>query len=130
MVASRSLDELVISAASHLMGVTATTLREVCIELLHELVGHFDVDLSFLRRNDHDRGDHHPDRRMAAETVCSGARPVGRRLFAGADPTFAATEHLARVMITHPDGADDDYQETVREGRDFPASSPRRRCRC
>ena len=56
MVANMTLDELVTSAASHLMGVTATTFRGVCDELLRQLVEHFDVDLSFLRRNDHVAG--------------------------------------------------------------------------
>ena len=120
MVASRSLDELVISAASHLMGVTATTLREVCIELLRELVGHFDVDLSFLRRNDHVAGTTTLIAEWPPRPFVPEPDPLGVVSFAGADRTFAATEHLARVMITHPDGADDDYQETVREGSGLP----------
>ncbi len=120
MAANQSLDELVTSAASHLMGVTATTLRGVCIELLRELVGHFDVDLSFLRRNDHLARTTTLIAEWPPRPHVPEPDPLGVVSFAGADRTFAATEHLARVMITHPDGADDDYQETVREGSGLP----------
>ena len=82
--------------------------------------GHFDVDLSFLRRNDHIAGTTTLVAEWPPQAVRSGARPVGRCAFAGADRTFAATEHLTTVMITHPDGADDDYQDTVREGSGLP----------
>ncbi len=120
MVANQTLDELVTSAASHLMGVTATTLRDVYVELLRELVGHFDVDLSFLRRNDHVAGTTTLIAEWPPRPHLPEPDPLGVVSFAGADRTFAATEHLRAVMITHPDGADDDYQDTVREGSGLP----------
>ena len=119
-VANRSLDELVISAASHLMGVTATTLRGAFDELLRELVDHFDVDLSFLRRNDHIARTTTLIAEWPPRPFVPVPDPLGVVSFAGADRTFAATEHLRSVMITHPDGADDDYQDTVREGSGLP----------
>jgi len=120
MVANMTLDELVTSAASHLMGVTATTLRGVCIELLRELVGHFDVDLSFLRRNDHLARTTTLIAEWPHRPFIPQPDPLGIVSFTGADRTFAATEHLGAVMITHPDGTDDDYQDTVREGSGLP----------
>jgi hypothetical protein len=120
MVAKASLDELVTSAASRLMGVTATTLCGVCEELLRELVGHFDVDLSFLRRNDHHAGTTTLIAEWPPRPHVPEPDPLGVVSFAGADRTFAATEHLTAVMITRPDGADDDYQKTVREGSGLP----------
>jgi diguanylate cyclase (GGDEF)-like protein len=120
MAADRTLDEMVTSAASHLMGVTATTFRVVCEELLRELVGHFDVDLSFFRRNDHIAGTTTLVAEWPARPHIPEPDPLGVVAFDGADRTFAATECLSSVMITHPDGADDDYQDTVRKGSGLP----------
>ena len=41
---------------------------------------------------------------------------IGVVSFADADPVFAATEHLSTVMLTRPDGTDEEYQDRVREG--------------
>src|SRR6478672_6542913 len=94
MAANQSLDELVTSAASHLMGVTATTLRGVCIELLRELVGHFDVDLSFLRRNDHLARTTTLIAEWPPRPHVPEPDPLGVVSFVGADRTLAATERL------------------------------------
>ncbi len=116
MAAKRSLDELVTVAASHLMGVTATTLGDASEQLLRELSGYFDVDLSFFRRNDHTAGTTILVAEWPPRPVVPKPDPLGVVSFAAGDRTFAATEHLTTVMITHPDGADDDYQDTVRKG--------------
>ena len=48
-----SLELVVTSVATELMGVTAATSVEVSQKVLADLVAYFDVDVSFLRRNDH-----------------------------------------------------------------------------
>ena len=50
------LEDLVTSVATELMAVTTATLQDASTDLLHRLVDYFEVDLSFLRRNDHDLG--------------------------------------------------------------------------
>lgn len=110
-----SLDLLVTSVATELMGVTAPTLRSASQNLLHQLVDYFDVDLSFLRRNDHRRRTttlvaEWPPRRNVPDPD-----PLGVVHFADADPVFAATEHLSTVMLTRPDGAGEEYQDRVHE---------------
>jgi hypothetical protein len=51
-----TLDDLVTSVATELMGVTISNLEAASRDLLHRLVDYFEVDLSFLRRNDHELG--------------------------------------------------------------------------
>ena len=48
-----SLELVVTSVATQLMGVNAATSVEVSQRVLADLVEYFDVDVSFLRRNDH-----------------------------------------------------------------------------
>jgi hypothetical protein len=50
------LEDLVTSVATELMGVTVSTLQAASTGLLDQLVDYFEVDLSFLRRNDHRLG--------------------------------------------------------------------------
>ena len=75
-----SLDLVVTSVATQLMGVDAATSVEVSQRVLADLVAHFDVDVSFLRHNDHSI---HASRLVAewpAETRCTGPGPPRRRL--------------------------------------------------
>lgn len=114
------LEELVTQAAVELMGVTAITLHEAAEELLAKLVGYFEVDNSFLRRNDHEMGA----TILVAEWPPREGKPNPDPLavvpFAGADPAFAASEHLSNVLITRPgtvdqvDVDDTEYQDLVR----------------
>jgi diguanylate cyclase (GGDEF)-like protein len=115
-----SLEELVTSTASHLMGVTAATLHCATQQLLRELVGYFDVDTSFLRRNDHLAGTTVLVAEWPPRTDIPDPDPLGVIPFAGADRIFAATEHLSTVMIVRPNGTDEDYQDTVRRGSGMP----------
>jgi diguanylate cyclase (GGDEF)-like protein len=110
-----SLDELVTKTATDLMAVTAATLPGASQDLLRHLVDYFDVDLSFLRRNDAARGTTTLVAEWPQRPDIPDPDPLGVVYFADADPVFAATEHLSSVMITRPDGADEEYQERVRE---------------
>ena len=109
-----SLDELVTSVATDLMGVTAATLHSASQDLLHRLVDYFAVDLSFLRRNDHTRGTTTLVAEWPPRADVPDPDPLGVVYFADADPVFAATEYLSTVMLTRPDGTDEEYQDRVR----------------
>ena len=51
---ARTLDEVVTAVATELMAVNAATSAAVSERVLADLVGHFGVDFSFLRHNDHE----------------------------------------------------------------------------
>ncbi len=111
-----SLEDLVTSVATELMGVTATTLHSTSEGLLHQLVDYFGVDLSFLRRNDHDLGATILVAEWPPRVEVPVPDPLGVVFFSDADPTFAATEHLSTVLTTRPIDHDEEYQDRVRQG--------------
>jgi len=49
---TRGLDQMVTAVAAELMGATAANAVAVSERVLHDLVDHFGVDVSFLRHND------------------------------------------------------------------------------
>ncbi|MCW2527272.1 MAG: cph2 [Pseudonocardiales bacterium] len=110
------LDHLVSDVAASLTTRGTSGIDELCELTLKRLVAHFGVDLSYIRRHD-----------LAERTTILVAEwprrpqvpdpdPLGVIYFAGADPVFAATEHLSEVMLVRPDVATADYQERVRGG--------------
>jgi len=109
------LEDLVTSVATELMGVTAPTLQAASTQLLHRLVTYFEVDLSFLRRNDHTIGATVLVAEWPPRPDVPVPDPLGVIHFAGADPTFAALENLSTVLTTRP-AFDDEYQDRVRQG--------------
>ena len=109
------IEDLVTSVATALMGVTVSTLQAASTHLLHRLVDYFEVDLSFLRRNDHHLGATILVAEWPPRPDIPRPDPLGVIEFAGADPTFAALEHLTAVLTTRPDD-DDGYQDRVRQG--------------
>jgi len=109
------LEDLVTSVATNLMGVTAPTLQAASTQLLHRLVTYFEVDLSFLRRNDHDLGATVLIAEWPPRPDIPQPDPLGIIFFKGADPTFAALENLSSVFTTRPT-YDDEYQDRVRQG--------------
>ena len=112
-----TLEELVTSAATELMGVTALSLHRSTESLLEQLVAYFGVDLSFLRRNDHAARTTNLVAEWPPRLEIPDPDPLGVVSFVGADPTFAAIEHLSTVMITRPSQADDrEYQDRVQKG--------------
>ena len=111
-----SLEQLVTSVATDLMGVTAPTLHSASEKLLHQLVDYFAVDVSFLRRHDHRQGTTTLVAEWPPRSDIPEPDPLGVVRFDDADSIFAATEHLSTVMLTRPDGADADYQDRVRQG--------------
>ena len=109
------LEDLVTSVATELMGVTVSTLQAASTHLLNQLVDYFEVDLSFLRRNDHRLGATVLVAEWPPRPDIPSPDPLGVIVFAGADPTFAALENLTAVLTTRPD-QDDGYQDRVRQG--------------
>jgi diguanylate cyclase (GGDEF)-like protein len=120
MTSKLGLEELVTQAASELMGVTALTLHDAAEKLLAKLVSYFEVDNSFLRRNDHRLGASILIAEWPPRVGKPDPDPLAVVPFEGADPTFAASEHLTTVLITRPGAVDhvavDDtaYQDLVR----------------
>jgi diguanylate cyclase (GGDEF)-like protein len=112
----QTLETLVTAVASELMAVDGATVVASSQWVLRELVSYFRVDLSFLRRNDHDRGATVLVAEWPPRPNVPDPDPLGVVFFAEADSVFASTEHLSQVMITRPDLATDDYQRRVHGG--------------
>ena len=117
-----NLEDLVTSVATDLMGVTADALHSASARLLHQLVDYFEVDLSFLRRNDHDLGATILVAEWPPRPEIPVPDPLGVIFFATADPTFAALETLDSVLIVRPN-SDDRYQDRVRQASGIPSVS-------
>jgi diguanylate cyclase (GGDEF)-like protein len=108
----RSLELVVTSVATQLMGVNAATSAEVSQRVLADLVEYFDVDVSFLRRNDH---------RIRASVLVAewpvrpgiaDPDPLAIVYFADADPVFALSEHQKEPLVFRPEPESDDSQQT------------------
>jgi diguanylate cyclase (GGDEF)-like protein len=113
---SRSnLDALVTRVAVELMAVSADTLPAAQEWTLHELSQFFDVDISFLRRNDFERQSSVLVAEWPRREVIPDPDPLGEVPF-DADPMFAATRDFKEPIVMRPDTLTDDYQERVREG--------------
>ena len=122
MTVKLNLDDLVTSVATELMGVTAASLHSASEQLLHQLVDYFEVDLSFLRRNDHDLGATILVAEWPPRPEIPVPDPLGVIFFATADPTFAALETLDSVLVVRPTG-DTEYQDRVRQASGIPSVS-------
>ena len=110
------LDDLVTSVATDLMGVTADDLVSSVTPVLRQLVDFFDMDLAFLRRNDHAARATILIAEWPARAEVVDPDPLGIVDFAVADPVFAALEHLKTPLFVRPGGSDDEYQQRIREG--------------
>ena len=120
---ARTLDEVVTAVATELMAVDAATSAAVSQRVLADLVGHFGVDVSFLRHNDHKI---HATKLVAEWPVrpdIPDPDPLGLVYFADADPVFAAAENAKEILVFRPEPTTDDYQRTIEEGRNIPATS-------
>jgi len=120
---SLSLDVVVTEVATRLIGATAATQPRVSQEVLAELVEVFDVDVSFLRHNDHAIRATKLIAEWPVRPDIPDPDPLGIVFFADADPIFAAAETAKEPLILRPDPATDDYQRRVEEGAGVPAIS-------
>jgi diguanylate cyclase (GGDEF)-like protein len=116
-----SLDRLVTKVATRLMAANAATSVRVSTEILGVLVAYFDVDVSFLRHNDHAIRASILVAEWPLRTDVPQSDPLAVVYFADADPVFALAEHGKSVLVFRPD--DEDYQRTIAEGRNVPQTS-------
>lgn len=118
-----TLSHLVTEMATSLMTVSPSSLVETCELVLHRLVSHFDVELGYVRRNDHELGATILLAEWPARPDVPVPDPLGVVLFADADPVFAALETLTEVLIARPNAEDRGYQQRIQDGSGIPAVS-------
>jgi diguanylate cyclase (GGDEF)-like protein len=119
----RSLDRVVTDVAVQLMAANAATSVRVSQQVLADLVKHFDVDVSFLRHNDHQIRASKLIAEWPIRPDIPDPDPLAVVYFADADPVFAHSEHGKKPMVFRPELATDDYQRRIQEGRHIPATS-------
>ena len=113
----RRLDNLVTSVATRLMTADAASSVARSQEVLAELVRHLEVDVSFLRYNDHGIRATRLIAEWPVRPEIPDPDPLGVVYFADADPIFAAAEHAKEPVFFRPEPtAPDDYQRRVAEG--------------
>lgn len=118
-----SLDRAVTDVATRLMAVNATNTTEVCTDVLQMLVKHFGVDVSFLRRNDHEIGASILVAEWPLRPKIPSPDPLRVVYFADADPVFAETQYRRTPLVVRPEPASDDYQRRIESDRDIPQIS-------
>ena len=116
-----SLERLVTTVATQLMAANAATSVKVSQEVLSVLVEYFDVDVSFLRYNDHSIRASLLVAEWPVRPDIPDPDPLGVVYFADADPVFAASEHGKAPLVFRPD--DEVYQRRIEEGRHVPQTS-------
>ncbi|UUO00856.1 EAL domain-containing protein [Mycolicibacterium novocastrense] len=118
-----SLENLVTSVATHLMGVNAATSVEVSQRVLADLVEYLGVDVSFLRHNDHSIRASVLIAEWPVRPGIPDPDPLGVVYFADADPVFARCEHQKEPIVFRPEPSTEEYQQTIAEGRHVPSTS-------
>lgn len=119
----RTLNELVTEVASSLMTVSPSTLVDTCELVLAQLITYFDVDVSYVRRNDRELGATILLAEWPPRTDIPDPDPLGVVFFADGDPVFAALANLTEVLVVRPDPQTARYQERVREASGVPEVS-------
>jgi diguanylate cyclase (GGDEF)-like protein len=120
---ARILDLVVTAVATQLMAANAATSAAVSEQVLAELVEHFEVDVSFLRHNDHGIRASKLVAEWPPRPDIPDPDPLAVVYFADADSVFALAEHLKDPAVFRPEPATDDYQRRIQEGRNVPATS-------
>ncbi len=120
---ARTLDEVVTAVATELMAVNAATSAAVSQRVLADLVEYLGVDVSFLRHNDHEIRATRLIAEWPVRPFIPDPDPLGLVYFADADPVFALCEHQKEPVVLRPEPATDDYQRTIEEATNVPATS-------
>ncbi|MFL0294933.1 putative bifunctional diguanylate cyclase/phosphodiesterase [Mycobacterium sp. SMC-18] len=118
-----SLDRVVTEVATRLMAADSSNSTKVYTDVLEILVDHFGVDVSFLRRNDHEIGASILVAEWPLRPEIPDPDPLRVVYFADADPVFAETEHRKTPLIVRPDPDSDDYQRRIAADRNVPQIS-------
>jgi diguanylate cyclase (GGDEF)-like protein len=116
-----SLERLVTTVAGRLMPATAATSVTLSQGVLALLVEYFDVDVSFLRYNDHSIRASILVAEWPVRPEVPDPDPLGVVYFEHADPVFAAAEHGKKPVVFRPEN--DDYQKRIEEGSNIPQTS-------
>jgi len=116
-----SLERLVTTVAGRLMPATAATSVALSQDVLALLVEYFDVDVSFLRYNDHSIRASILVAEWPVRSDVPDPDPLRVVYFENADPVFAAAEHGKRPVVFRPENVD--YQKRIEEGRYVPQTS-------
>ena len=120
---ARTLDEVVTAVATELMAVNAATSAAVSQRVLAELVGHFGVDVSFLRHNDYNIRATKLVAEWPVRPDLPDPDPLAVVYFDDADPVFGLAEQQKEPIVLRPEPATEDYQRTIEEGRNIPSTS-------
>jgi diguanylate cyclase (GGDEF)-like protein len=113
--AQRRLDDLVTRVAVDLMQVSATSFNRALEATLQTLTQFFEVDTSFLRRNDLPRGLSVLVAEWPKRPNVPTPDPLGEVPFE-ADRVFSASRELREPFIVRPATSGDEYQERVEQG--------------
>jgi len=116
------LDALVTRVASEFMSVSAVDLADALERALQTMTEFFDVDTSFLRRNDFERDLTVLVAEWPRRENVPDPDPLGEVPF-DVDPVFAATRALDQPFVLRPESSDDAYQERVEQGAGVPQVS-------
>jgi len=111
----------VTAVAARLMPANAATSVKISQEVLALLVEYFDVDVSFLRYNDHSIRASILVTEWPVRPDVPDPDPLGVVYFADADPVFARAEHEKKPTVFRPEQKD--YQKRIEEGRHIPQTS-------
>ena len=103
-----SLERLVTAVAARLMPANAATSVKISQEVLALLVEYFDVDVSFLRYNDHSIRASILVAEWPVRPDIPDPDPLKVVYFADADPVFASAEHEKKPTVFRPE--QEDYQ--------------------
>ncbi|QPG67453.1 MULTISPECIES: putative bifunctional diguanylate cyclase/phosphodiesterase [Mycobacteriaceae] len=112
-----SLDRVVTEVATRLMAADSSNYTQVYTDVLEILVDYFGVDVSFLRRNDHEIGASILVAEWPLRPEIPDPDPLRVVYFADADPVFAELEHRKKPLIVRPEPETDDYQRRIEAGR-------------
>jgi diguanylate cyclase (GGDEF)-like protein len=110
----RALDELVTRVAVELMHVSRATVDAAVRSTLELLTQFFEVDTSFLRRHDHDRGMSVLVAEWPPRQEVPDPDPLGEVPFTS-DPLFEASQYLTEPLVVRPATSGDAYQQRVEE---------------
>lgn len=118
-----SLNNLVHMAAQLIMTAAADNEIAVSEQVLTGLAADLRLDVAFLRHNDHDIRATRLVAQWPIRTYIPDPDPIGVVSFEGADPVFAAAEHLKEPLLIRPEPATDEYQHRIEQGTEIPAIS-------
>ncbi|WP_286150232.1 EAL domain-containing protein [Mycobacterium sp. ACS4331] len=105
------------------MAADAANAAEVSERILADLVAYFDVDVSFLRHNDHEIRASILVAEWPPRPFVPDPDPLQVIYFADADPVFAISENSKKPHVFRPEPATDEYQQTIEGGGGVPNSS-------